>query len=152
MVVRGRKLYSSRRMTNDATSDVDYAALAAFRLALRRFAAFSEAEAKAAGLTPRQHQALLAIKGRRKPAANGDGLGIGEIAAHLLIRHNTAVELVDRLAEAGLVQRQADPADGRRILVTLTDRSEALLRRLSAAHVRELRAIRPNLLTLLQTF
>jgi DNA-binding MarR family transcriptional regulator len=147
-------------MPNDENSDVDYQALAAFRLALRRFAAFSEAEAKAAGLTPRQHQALLAIKGKSNPAeaprfgigAEAPGLGIGDIAAHLLIRHNTAVELVDRLAEAGLVQRQPDPADGRRILVTLTDRSEALLRRLSAAHVRELRAIRPGLLALLQTF
>jgi DNA-binding MarR family transcriptional regulator len=59
---------------------------------------------------------------------------------------------VDRLADAGLVRRQPDPADGRRIVVTLTDRAEALLRRLSAAHVRELRTIRPSLLSLLQTF
>jgi DNA-binding MarR family transcriptional regulator len=164
-------------MQGDEISDHDYEALAAFRHALRRFAAFSETEAKAAGLTPRQHQALLAIKGRPKPNGTPDGpappgseppgpeppgpephdrgpngLGIGEIAEHLLIRHNTAVELVDRLADAGLVRRLPDPADGRRIVVTLTDRAEALLRRLSAAHVRELRAIRPSLLSLLQTF
>lgn len=138
-------------MQNDEISAGDYEALAAFRHALRRFAAFSEAEAKEAGLTPQQHQALLAIKGRPKPLDSPGGLGIGEIAEHLLIRHNTAVELVDRLAEAGLVQRQPDPADRRRILVRLTDRSETLLRQLSAAHVRELRAIRPGLLALLHT-
>jgi DNA-binding MarR family transcriptional regulator len=172
MVVYRRKGYSSPMTRDGEISDHDYEALAAFRHALRRFAAFSETEAKAAGLTPRQHQALLAIKGRPKPpgipagpAPSGlephrlgptelgpHGLGVGEIAEHLLIRHNTAVELVDRLAEAGLVRRQPDPADGRRIVVTLTDRAESLLRRLSAAHVRELRAIRPSLLSLLQTF
>ncbi|MEA2736731.1 MAG: hypothetical protein QOH05_38 [Acetobacteraceae bacterium] len=139
-------------MPADEISDRDYEALAAFRHALRRFAAFSESEAKAAGLTPRQHQALLAIRGARKPPDGVEGVGIGEIAARLLIRQNTAVELVDRLAEGGLVRRQADPADRRRVLVRLTDRSETLLRRLSAAHLRELRAIRPNLVALLRTF
>jgi DNA-binding MarR family transcriptional regulator len=138
-------------MPDEQISDREYEALAAFRYALRRFAMFSEAEAKAAGLTPRQHQTLLAIKGR-KPRTGSGGLGIGEIAEHLLIRHNTAVELVDRLTEAGLVQRLPDPADRRRIVVRLTDHAEALLRRLSAAHLRELRAIRPGLLALLQTF
>jgi DNA-binding MarR family transcriptional regulator len=137
------------RPGNEAT-DPDYAALAAFRLALRRFAAFSEEEAKATGLTPRQHQALLAIKGLTP--AGSLGIGVGEIADHLLIRHNSAVELVDRLVEAGLAERMADPSDGRRILVISTTRAEALLRRLSAAHLRELRAIRPGLLALLQTF
>ncbi|HEY1412221.1 MAG TPA: MarR family transcriptional regulator [Rhodopila sp.] len=130
--------------------DPDYAALAAFRLALRRFAAFSETEAKAAGLTPRQHQALLTVKGLTP--AGSHGIGVREIADHLLIRHNSAVELVDRLVEAGLATRQADPSDGRRILVSLTSRSELLLQRLSAAHMRELRTIRPALLALLQTF
>jgi DNA-binding MarR family transcriptional regulator len=132
------------------TANPDYAALAAFRLALRRFAAFSETEAKAAGLTPRQHQALLAVKGLTP--AGAPGIGVGEIADHLLVRHNSAVELVDRLVEAGLAERRADPSDGRRILVSLTSRADALLQLLSAAHLRELRAIRPGLLALLQTF
>lgn len=131
-------------------SDQDYAALAAFRLALRRFVAFSEAAAKAAGLTPRQHQALLAIKGAVKPGHQG--AGVGEIADHLLIRPNSAVELVDRLVEVGLVRRDADPSDGRRIVVALTERAEGLLRGLSAAHLQELRAVRPGLLALLRAF
>lgn len=133
----------------EAITDRDYATLAAFRLALRKFAAFSEAEAKAAGLTPRQHQALLALRGG--VPAGAAGLAIGDLAAHLLIRHNSAVELVDRLADAGLVRRQTDPADARRIVLALTDRAEALLRGLSAAHLRELRAVRPALLALLET-
>lgn len=133
-------------MCEETITDRDYATLAAFRLALRKFAAFSESEAKAAGLTPRQHQALLALRGTA-PA----GLAIGDLAAHLLVRHNSAVELVDRLEDAALVLRQPDPADARRILLTLTTRAEALLRGLSAAHLRELRAMRPGLLALLET-
>lgn len=136
-------------MADDEISDQEYQALAAFRHALRRFTEFSEVAAKAAGLTPRQHQALLAIRGAR---SGGDGITIGQIAEHLLIRHNTAVELVDRLAEADLVRREPNPNDGRRVVVTLTDRSEALLRRLSAAHLRELRANQPRLLELLRRF
>ena len=123
----------------------DYEALAAFRHALRRFAAFSAEAARAARLTPQQHQALLAIKG----APGRETLTIGGIAAHLLIRPHSAVELVDRLEELGLVARQPDPADSRRVQVALTTRSEALLRDLSMAHLRELQAIRPTLLDLL---
>src|SRR5689334_2757300 len=108
-----------RAMQAEDITDADYATLAAFRLALRQFAAFSEAAAKAAGLTPRQHQALLAIKGAAQASPNG--LGVGEIAKALLIRHNSAVELVDRLADAGLVRRQPDPSDGRRSLVVVTE-------------------------------
>jgi DNA-binding MarR family transcriptional regulator len=136
-------------MADDVISDHDYEALAAFRYALRQFVAFSETEAKAAGLTPRQHQALLAIKGT--PSAP-DGLAISQLADRLLIRHNSAVELVDRLAEADLVRRHPDPADGRRMLVTLTERSETVLRGLTAAHLRELRANRSSLLGLLRRF
>lgn len=135
-------------MAEDDLTDQDYAALAAFRHALRRFTAFSAAEAKAAGLTPQQHQALLAIKG----TGAENPLGVGEIAAHLLIRHNSAVELVDRLEESGLVQRLPDPSDRRRIRVALTARAEQLLGALSTTHLRELRAIRPTLLALLQRF
>jgi DNA-binding MarR family transcriptional regulator len=137
-----------RAMQAEEITNADYATLAAFRLALRQFVAFSDAAAKAAGLTPRQHQALLAIKGAAQASPNG--LGVGEIAKALLIRHNSAVELVDRLADAGLVRRQPDPSDGRRSLVALTEQAERLLRGLSAVHRQELRALRPRLLALLE--
>jgi DNA-binding MarR family transcriptional regulator len=136
-------------MPDDVIRDQDYEALATFRHALRRFVAFSEAEAKAAGLTPRQHQALLAIKGALSAP---DGLSISQLAEHLLIRHNSAVELVDRLVEAELARRQPDPADRRRILVALTEQAETVLLGLAAAHLRELRANRSNLQALLQRF
>jgi len=136
-------------MPDAVISDQDYEALATFRYALRRFMAFSENEAKAAGLTPRQHQALLAIKGTLSAP---DGLSISQLADHLLIRHNSAVELVDRLVQAELVRRQPDPTDGRRMLVTLAQRAETVLRGLSATHLQELRANRANLLMLLERF
>jgi DNA-binding MarR family transcriptional regulator len=133
----------------DSITERDYATLAAFRLALRKFAAFSESEAKAAGLSPRQHQALLAIRGT--VTADARDMSIGDLAAHLLIRHNSAVELVDRLVDAGFVRRQADPADARRVALALTPQAETLLSGLSAAHLRELKAMRPALVALLET-
>ena len=132
--------------TGRRVGKAEYEALAAFRHALRRFAAFSADAAREAGLTPQQHQALLAIKG----APGRETLAVGEIAAHLLIRPNSAVELVNRLAELGYVTREADPVDSRRVQVMLTARAEAALSDLSAAHLRELAAIRPLLLDLLQ--
>ncbi|HEX7775789.1 MAG TPA: helix-turn-helix domain-containing protein [Parvibaculum sp.] len=117
-----------------AISDDDYRALAAFRHALRQFLAFSEDAAREIGLTPQQHQALLAIKGH----ASGTEVTIGDIAGHLLIRHNSAVELVNRLVVAKLVRKTAAKEDKRRVVVALTAHAEALLRDLSAAHLLEL--------------
>lgn len=123
----------------------DYEALASFRLAMRRFLAFSQSAAESAGLTTRQHQALLAIKG-----FPGEGaMTIGELAERLLIRHHSAVELADRLAQAGLVAREHDPLDRRRVLLSLTPVAEEKLRALSGAHLDELRAMRPALSRLL---
>jgi DNA-binding MarR family transcriptional regulator len=134
--------------SDQALAKADYEILAAFRQALRSFTAFSEAAARAAGLTPQQHQALLAIKG----APGRDTLSVGEIADGLGIKPHSAVELVDRLETAELVRRNPDPQDRRRMLVALTAQAEAQLAELSAAHVRELQAIRPALLRLLARF
>lgn len=119
----------------------DYETLADFRYALRKFLNFSETAAREAGLTPRQHQALLAIKG----FAEGRPMTVGEVAAQLVIHHNSAAELTGRLAEAGLVERVTDTADRRRILISLTAEAEARLASLSAIHVEELRRLRPVL-------
>ena len=126
----------------------DYEALAAFRHALRRFAAFSAEAAHDAGLTPQQHQALLAIKGN--PGA--DAMSVGEIARSLLLKPHSALELVNRLADLDLVVRTTDPADHRRVQVELTERAEAMLHALSAAHLEEIRSIRPTLRGLLALF
>ena len=124
----------------------NYEALSDFRFALRRFLAFSESAAKQAGLTPQQHQALLTIKG----AQHADSVSIRLLAERLLINHNTAVELVDRLVAAGLVERSRDAEDRRRARLELTGDAERRLQSLSAAHLKELQSVRPVLMKLLK--
>ena len=127
--------------TRRRPSQADYEALAELRYQIRRFLEFSENAARAVGLTPRQHQALLAIKG----FPSGAAAAIGDLAERLSIRHHSAVELVDRLAEAGLVARSADANDQRRVLLRLTERAESYLAELSLAHLDELARIEPVL-------
>ena len=127
---------------------VDYIALADFRYALRKFLAFSEQAAAEAGLTSQQHQALLVIKAR----STGAGLPVGMLAERLLVRQHSAVELIDRLSRLGLVSRNPDPQDRRRVLVALTEEGEDRLRALSQAHFAELRAVGPALAELLASF
>ena len=119
----------------------DYGTLAGFRFLLRRFLGFSAAAARSAGLKPQQHQALLAIKGFPGDAE----VTIHDLAAQLSIRHHSAVELVDRLVESGLVARRHDPADRRRVRLDLTVAAERRLADLSAAHLDELRRLRSAL-------
>lgn len=123
----------------------DYRLLAEFRYLLRQFLAFSEEAALEAGLAPQQHQALLAIKGRTGPEAPT----IGRLAERLLIRHHSAVGLVDRLADGGFLKRSTGRGDRRRVTVSLTPKGEAVLAKLSAAHRAELRRMTPLLKPLL---
>jgi DNA-binding MarR family transcriptional regulator len=125
---------SSEQSPQDAASGIDYAALAEFRRTLREFVAFSAAAARVEGLAPQQHQAILAIRG-----APDGRLSVGDLAAALLIRPNTAQELAGRLIKAGLATRIGDPADRRRVVLRLTAAAEAVLSRLSVAHTAELR-------------
>jgi DNA-binding MarR family transcriptional regulator len=124
----------------------DYEALAAFRRALRRFLAFSEDAARGNGLTAQQHQAILAIKGY-----TGAGpMTVGELADHLLVRHHSAVELVDRLVRAELVNRIESSDDRRRVALILTPKASAILAELSAIHLEELKQSRALLVQLLE--
>ncbi|VFR56362.1 Transcriptional regulator, MarR family [plant metagenome] len=125
----------------------DFIALSKLRYELRKFLAFSEAAAAANGLTPQQHQVLLAIKG-----SPDDVLTVGEIADRMLLRHHSAGELVGRLERMGLVSREHDPRDRRRINIRVTELTEAKLRLLSGAHLDELSATGPLLSTLLEHF
>jgi DNA-binding MarR family transcriptional regulator len=118
-----------------------YQTLAALRRALRRFLEFSQDAARAAGIPPQQHQALLAIKG----FPGRDYVSVRELAEWLHVRHHSAVGLVDRLVRRGLVARTRSRDDRRRVDVKLTARGEALIAQLSAAHLEELRQIRPEL-------
>ncbi len=148
MANRKRPTGTRRTAGTDAPAEVDYKALAQFRFELRKFLAFSEAAARREKLTPQHHQALLAIKG-----FSGDGAAtIGDLAARLLVRHHTAVELVDRMAKLGLVARVADPDDCRRSLVRLTSNGERRLRKLSKLHLYELKAVSGPLTRMLASF
>jgi len=118
-------------------SDADYRHILEFRTRLRRFLAWSGAQARAAGLTPTQHQLLLAVRGHPDPG----GPTIGDVAGYLQLRHHSAVELVDRAAEAGLVRRVPDRHDGRVTRVLLEVPGVDALERLTALHVAELRAL-----------
>jgi DNA-binding MarR family transcriptional regulator len=113
-------------------SDHDFVRLLAFRDGLRRFLHWSEEQARAAGLTPAQHQLLLAVRGHGAPPS------ISEVAEHLLLRHHSAVELVDRAERAGLLHREADGDDQRVVRLHLSPAGEAALATLAAAHLEEL--------------
>ena len=121
-------------------TDENYRTLAAIRAALRRFVHFSEDAAKSAGLTPQQHQALLAIR-----AAQASAMSIGELAEFLLIRPHSASELADRLGALGLVDRKPDAKDRRMMKLHLTRAAEEALLSLSVTHKDELRRLRPLL-------
>jgi DNA-binding MarR family transcriptional regulator len=114
--------------------DEVYARLLALRTGFRRFERWSEQQARAAGLTPAQHQLLLAIRGHDDPR----GPTIGEVADYLLLRHHSTVELVDRADAAGLVDRVRDGDDHRVVRLKLTDEGARRLEALSALHVEEL--------------
>ncbi|HEX8753614.1 MAG TPA: helix-turn-helix domain-containing protein [Solirubrobacterales bacterium] len=119
----------------------DYARLLGFRTALRRFLRWSEAEARAAGLTPAQHQLLLAVRGH----AGGEEPTIGELSEYLVLRHHSVVELVDRAAAAGLVERERDATDHRLVRVGLTALGKRRIEELSRLHLEELRRLAPML-------
>lgn len=118
--------------SDGAFDTADYEDLLAFRDGLRRFLRWSDDRAKAAGITASQHQLLLAIKGHRGPSS------VSDIASHLLLRHHSVVELVDRAEAAGLVEREGDDRDHRVVRVHLSAIGEQKLRSLTEAHIEEL--------------
>ena len=127
-------------------SKAEYETLAAFRYALRQFLRFSEEQAYEAGLTPQQHQGLLAIKG----FPGRHRITISELAERLQLRHHSAVGLANRLVSSGLVARTRDTADRRRVHLGLTARGEAVLETLSASHKEQLHSAAPHITFLLE--
>ena len=112
-------------------TDDDYRRLLELRTGLRRFLRWSERQAETAGLTPAQHQLLLAIRGHADPR----GPTVGDVADSLLLRHHSVVGLVDRAAAAGLVERGPDPGDRRGVIITLTEAGHELIDRVTEAHM-----------------
>lgn len=118
--------------------DEDFDRLLAFRDGLRRFQHWSEQQAKAVGLTGAQHQLLLAVRG------HGSAPSIREVSEHLLLRHHSVVELVDRAVTAGLVERIHDDVDQRVVRLRLTDAGDERVEALAGAHLEELSRLRPR--------
>ena len=127
-------------------SERDYRALAQLRYVIRRFLSFSAEAARSAGIEPQQHQLLLSIKGLPQELAPT----IGVVAERLQLHHNSAVELVQRAEEQGMVTRRVGETDRRQVLLRVTPRGERLLRRLSVMHREELRSAAPELLAALE--
>jgi DNA-binding MarR family transcriptional regulator len=128
----------------EGLSDQDYERLLAFRSGLRRFLRWSEEQAVAVGLTPVQHQLLLAVRG------HPDELGptVGDVAESLQLRHHSVVGLVDRAAGAGLVVRRPDAEDHRRVRLRLTPLGARRLGQLSRRHLEELGRLETRLRSL----
>jgi DNA-binding MarR family transcriptional regulator len=122
-------------------TDEDYRRLLELRTGLRRFLRWSERQAEGAGLTPAQHQLLLAIRGHADPR----GPTIGDVADSLLLRHHSAVGLVDRAATAGLVERGPDPDNQSVVRLRLTAKGATQLEALSEQHLEELAHLAPTM-------
>lgn len=119
----------------------DFEHLLAFRASLRRFQHWSESQAREAGVTHVQHQLLVAVKG------HPDDLppSVGDIADYLLLRHHSAVELIDRAEAAGLVVRRTDPEDARVARIELTRKGDTLVTQLTQAHLAKLHDLASSL-------
>jgi DNA-binding MarR family transcriptional regulator len=134
----------SKRRRSAHLEAAEYHQLASFRYALRSFLRFSEAAAEKVGLTAQHYQALLAV------CATADGhVTINDLAQQLLIRHNSAVGLVDRLTAQGLLTREPSPEDGRKVHLRLSAKGDRVLQKLAEVHREELRRIGPQLEALL---
>jgi DNA-binding MarR family transcriptional regulator len=122
-------------------TDADYEHLLEFRTGLRRFLRWSEQQARRAGLTPAHHQLLLAVRGHDDPR----GPTIADVASYLLLRHHSAVGLVDRAERAGLLERTADARDDRVVRLRLTRLGAERLELLATHHLEELAHLAPTM-------
>ena len=137
-------LKKAERMYHLETAD--YARLARFRHALRQFLRFSEEAAAAVGLTSQHYQAMLILRACPEDAS----VTINDLAQELFIKHNSAVGLVDRLAEEGLVAREPSKTDRRKVELRLSARGRRVLAKLAAVHRDELRRIAPVLTSVIR--
>lgn len=86
------------------------------RLLRRRF----DSRARSLGVSRAQWQVLFAL-------SRTEGINQAGLAEALDVETITVGRMVDRLADAGLVERRADPADRRAWRLHLTDRAHPIL-------------------------
>lgn len=141
MAKKKRKRNIKRSDAKEIMRRKDYEALAAFRYGIRKFFRFSEEAASKVGLSMRQYQALLTIRG----FPDRDEVTMGEMAEWLQIRHHSAVGLVNRLESQQLVVRQRSAEDKRRVFIRLTTKGKRVLEKLAKLHKQELKRLKPQL-------
>jgi DNA-binding MarR family transcriptional regulator len=129
------QLAKRHKLTSERRKPVDLTALADFHFRLRRFLSFSETNTRKNGLTSRQYQTLLTIRGLSEPDG---GMSLSELASFLLINDHAAVGLVNRMARAGLLTRFTDSIDGQQVLVGLTRKGQRKLANVAEANWRKL--------------
>ncbi len=124
-----------------ALTETQWRTLLSFRIALRGFLHWSEAQAVTVGLSAAQHQLLVAVRahpGKTDPT-------ISDVAGYLFVRHHSAIGLVERSAALGLVERYRDPSDQRLVRLVLTPLGQERVNALAPAHLEELRRLAPLL-------
>jgi DNA-binding MarR family transcriptional regulator len=87
-----------------------------------------------AGMTHADYSLLVHLS-----SAPDHGLGMSELAQRLKITRSRLTHAVNRLREAGLVDRREDPADGRGQLAVLTEEGVAVLSAAAPGHVEAVR-------------
>ena len=83
-----------------------------------------DAFAAIAGISGVQYEILMLV-------SRADGLSIGEVAARL---HRSGAFITieaNKLAAEGILEKAADPADGRKVLLNMTAKSQKMLERLA---------------------
>ncbi|MCQ6281035.1 MarR family winged helix-turn-helix transcriptional regulator [Bacillus sp. EB600] len=115
-----------------------YIFLSEFRYQLRKFLSFSESAARELGITPQQHQLLLAIMG----FPQRDFATPRELSERLQITHHACVGLIDRCEQLSFVSRRRNPEDGRSVLVEVTQEGKEILEKLSETHLEEINRIK----------
>ncbi|TFY97189.1 MarR family winged helix-turn-helix transcriptional regulator [Ramlibacter humi] len=115
-------------------SKTEFVARARFRHQLRLFEQFTEKACAAAGVTMPQYMLVLQVRGRPER----DWALVGELADCLALKHHTTVELVSRCEAAGLVRRERDPDDQRKVRVLPTAKGARVADRVARAHEKEL--------------
>ena len=134
-----------RRASGDL-APADYETLAAWRFSLRRFLAFSDEAASSVGLTQQQYLAMLVIKASREPVT------IGLLAEQLLVKHHSAVGLVNRLVQQELVRRVPHTSDRRKVALSITARGARTFAKLAGLQRAELRRVGPDLARIMEYF
>jgi DNA-binding MarR family transcriptional regulator len=135
-----------RRTVAAADHRRDYPALADLRYQIRRFLRVREVAARAAGVEPQQYLLLLQVKGLEERRA----ATIGVLAERLQLRHHSVVQLVNRLATRGMVERRRDGSDRREVVVGLRPAGEKVLSRLAGYSMDDLTTEGPQLVSSLK--